>query len=418
MRRHKEPPIEIHSLAFENKLEVVYVHFLGILIAIATMRIASLATGSCRVSTIATFIFRFCGGGNGSSSGKTTMTDPSSSNSHLHHYHHNNNNHNDPMIHPSPSHLAMTGHEFSAEDIQDLLGSVLEDGPAPGSSEDSMGEISGRPILKNDVDAKVAARTERKRSREKQRRSDVNKQFGELSKVLRQIDAHTSGDASLYAPGNRAELIARTVRLLETMDECNKKQKREIEDLQVQLENSKKAGEEMAAKLKEQLMAPRDLGHNRVMMMVPMMIHPNGGPPEIMATAAAMSSNTTTSTMTPWMMPYAPDPQPQPPRSASAPPPPPTAAATTATMAPWMMPFLPPPFVAAAAAPTSAIQSSDAPEDSLQQRKPASNNTSGTSSSNNKESASTSSSSSPDSTDSNAKNNNSTTTGSNLAHCA
>lgn len=317
--------------------------------------------------------------------------------------------------------------EFSPEDIQDLLGSVFPDAPHPGFSEHSTSD-QPLPISNPTMDAdaaKVAARTERKRSREKQRRSDVNKQFGELSMVLRRIDAnhhpHSNGDnsssVSVFAPGNRAELIARTIRLLETLDEANKKQKRDIQDYQVQLENAKKAGEETAAKLKEQLLAPRDIGHNRVMMMVPMMIGGNGGSSTAEAMTAATGSSTTTPhpLLTPWMMPFAAaassDPQP---RSASAPPPAATAATTT-TMAPWMMPFLPPPpFV-------SAFTSSSEEGDSQQQQKPASTvtttatttatatnltihtNTTGPT----KESPSASSSSS-DSTDHN----------NNLAHCA
>jgi hypothetical protein len=121
-------------------------------------------------------------------------------------------------------------------------------------------------------DAHIAAqeaqlRSERKRSREKQRRNDVNKQFSELTEVLKNIereaqevgrndDAYGSVStmmaiAASTGPTNRVDLIARTIVHLERLNRTAKKQRLEIATLREQLEHTKKAGEEMAEKLKD-----------------------------------------------------------------------------------------------------------------------------------------------------------------------
>ena len=121
-------------------------------------------------------------------------------------------------------------------------------------------------------DAHIAAqeaqlRSERKRSREKQRRNDVNKQFAELTEVLKNIereaqevgrndDAYGSVStmmaiAASTGPTNRVDLIARTIVHLERLNRTAKKQRSEIASLREQLEHTKKAGEEMAEKLKD-----------------------------------------------------------------------------------------------------------------------------------------------------------------------
>merc|ERR1719162_252754 len=110
-------------------------------------------------------------------------------------------------------------------------------------------------------------RSERKRSREKQRRNDVNKQFQELTEVLKQIEREAQemgrGDdsygslstmmaiAASTGPTNRVDLIARTIVHLERLNRTAKKQKIEINQLRDQLENTKKSGEDMAEKLKD-----------------------------------------------------------------------------------------------------------------------------------------------------------------------
>eukprot|EP00536_Pseudo-nitzschia_multiseries_P010490 jgi/Psemu1/26092/gm1.26092_g len=110
-------------------------------------------------------------------------------------------------------------------------------------------------------------RSERKRSREKQRRNDVNKQFAELTEVLKNIereaqemgrkdDAYGSistmmAIAATTGPTNRVDLIARTIVHLERLNRTAKKQREEISNLQEQLERTKKAGEDLAEKLKD-----------------------------------------------------------------------------------------------------------------------------------------------------------------------
>ena len=99
---------------------------------------------------------------------------------------------------------------------------------------------------------KAQTRSERKRTREKQRRSDVNKQFADLTQLIRHIESEESAGDELatsrlaFSPTNRVDLIARTIVHLERLRESNKKRKVEVDNLQKQLEESKKAGEETA----------------------------------------------------------------------------------------------------------------------------------------------------------------------------
>ena len=102
---------------------------------------------------------------------------------------------------------------------------------------------------------------------EKQRRNDVNKQFAELTEVLKTIereaqevgrndDAYGSVStmmaiAASTGPTNRVDLIARTIVHLERLNRTAKKQRFEFASLREQLEHTKKAGEEMAEKLKD-----------------------------------------------------------------------------------------------------------------------------------------------------------------------
>lgn len=125
-----------------------------------------------------------------------------------------------------------------------------------------------------DEGSKSQARSERKRSREKQRRTDVNKQFGELTEVLKRIEseeqqlqqeraareeARDGAKANQpsrmvlppFSPTNRVDLIARTIAHLERLSHVTKKQVQEVQKLEEQLKNSQKAGEDMAQKLKD-----------------------------------------------------------------------------------------------------------------------------------------------------------------------
>merc|ERR1712194_56037 len=118
-------------------------------------------------------------------------------------------------------------------------------------------------------------RSERKRSREKQRRNDVNKQFQELTEVLKQIEREAQemgrGDdsygslstmmaiAASTGPTNRVDLIARTIVHLERLNRTAKKQKIEINQLREQLESTKKSGEDMAENRKELCLINNDM---------------------------------------------------------------------------------------------------------------------------------------------------------------
>jgi hypothetical protein len=110
---------------------------------------------------------------------------------------------------------------------------------------------------------KVLARSERKRSREKQRRLDVNSQFQVLTNLLRQIETEdlgtlVTGDVatSNVTAGvvhsstsanstNRVDLIASTVSVLQRLHELNVTRKREISDLKEKLDATKKAVEQV-----------------------------------------------------------------------------------------------------------------------------------------------------------------------------
>lgn len=218
----------------------------------------------------------------------------------------------------SPMHPGFTG-QLSPEDIQELLG-VMGDGSDPHhhnnyhaddgeglmapvggdafshpgaqfkretttSTTMTVSSNTGTTVTTNATttngassgpceELKAQARSERKRSREKQRRSDVNKQFADLTQLLQKIDAEdvneedvkngTSSNRVTFNPSNRVDLIGRTIVLLERLHEANKRRKVEIGSLQQQLEEAKKAGEDTAAKLKEAMLAPPGQPMNKV----------------------------------------------------------------------------------------------------------------------------------------------------------
>lgn len=188
----------------------------------------------------------------------------------------------------SPVTFPMSG-QFSDEDIHELLGAmgdhttqdhlatlqhhahheeqVLSAHP-PGAPEAATAKTMGKTEEEEEeeqdeeaisAEARAQARSERKRSREKQRRSDVNKQFADLSQLLRRIEAEdldAEGMAGLSTfpsggPTNRVDLIARTIAVLERMHKMSSKRRREVVDLNRQLEDMKKMAEDTAARLKE-----------------------------------------------------------------------------------------------------------------------------------------------------------------------
>jgi hypothetical protein len=104
------------------------------------------------------------------------------------------------------------------------------------------------------------ARIERKRSREKERRNEVNKQMQELTDVLKCIEDEENNRAAArnskngngtsnprpfpsFSPTNRVELIGRTVAHLERLWELSKEQEVEIKKLQQKLEEQAKVSD-------------------------------------------------------------------------------------------------------------------------------------------------------------------------------
>jgi hypothetical protein len=208
--------------------------------------------------------------------------------------HSNHDHHPHGDIPPSPSHFGFTG-SFLAEDLHELLGAIREEHEVsvvashfPGSFSQNSSVAAGgsnslshephqdrrrestSPPLPGDPD-KAQARSERKRSRERQRRSDVNKQFSDLTELMRKIEAEdlasdgekssgggpstTSATASSsrfsFSPANRVDLIAKTITVLERLHTANQKRKRTVRELQEELERTRKAGEDAAARLKQ-----------------------------------------------------------------------------------------------------------------------------------------------------------------------
>jgi hypothetical protein len=157
----------------------------------------------------------------------------------------------------SPEHFSITG-SFTPEDIQELLGAMASENQAMPQSSDHPSSLvtSSHEEPGNENEFSTHARSERKRSREKQRRSDVNKQFNDLTQLLMQIESEEVQEESTRArlsfnPANRVDLIARTISHLQCLHEANKKRNAKIESLEQQLEQARKAGEDTASKLKE-----------------------------------------------------------------------------------------------------------------------------------------------------------------------
>jgi hypothetical protein len=146
------------------------------------------------------------------------------------------------------------------------VGEEPDEEDAEETGDDDADDVT-MPHDHHDHHHKTMARSERKRSREKQRRCDVNRQFTDLTTVLKQIEAeeaaedHSASTSSsslwgvlprvAFSASNRVELIARTITHLERLNASNKRRKKEIDSLQQQLDLAKKAGEDTAAKLKE-----------------------------------------------------------------------------------------------------------------------------------------------------------------------
>lgn len=134
---------------------------------------------------------------------------------------------------------------------------------------------------------KARIRSERKRSREKQRRSDVNTQFSDLTALLKKIEAEdVQNDESRQAfmelttssnNMNRVDLIGKTISVLGRIHNDNRKRRLAIEELTEELKVTKKRADEATGKLQLQQAQPsQNKKSDPVMMMVPMMVRPDG----------------------------------------------------------------------------------------------------------------------------------------------
>jgi len=145
----------------------------------------------------------------------------------------------------------------------------------------------GKPTLTAAEKARI--RSERKRSREKQRRSDVNTQFSDLTALLKKIESEDApSDESRKAfiselsttsanNMNRVDLIGKTISVLNRIHNENSKRKRTIDELNEELKVTKKRADEATTKLQQQQSQPSgNVKSDHVMMMVPMMIRPDG----------------------------------------------------------------------------------------------------------------------------------------------
>lgn len=168
--------------------------------------------------------------------------------------------------HESPAHFSVSGN-FSEDDIQHLLGAMIES-HAPTQQHQEQQEkqeviettsvassLSVAVAAEIDEESRALARSERKRSREKQRRLDVNKQFTDLTKLISQLEKEEREEdptvfRQSFSATNRADLICRTIAHLERLRDTNKRRRTECSSLQEQLQAAKKAGEDMAEKCK------------------------------------------------------------------------------------------------------------------------------------------------------------------------
>ena len=145
------------------------------------------------------------------------------------------------------------------------------------------------------AEAKAQARSERKRTREKQRRLDVNSQITDLTTLLLKVEGDEEGDGgvpkgqSSNIPSNRVDLISRTIAVLSRIHNENKKRGREVLELKAKIEEMKKRQEaaENEARNSARALAQQQMNvkpneqkqqQQPVFMMVPMMVSPDSLP--------------------------------------------------------------------------------------------------------------------------------------------
>mmetsp|Transcript_20360 Transcript_20360/g.29442 ORF Transcript_20360/g.29442 Transcript_20360/m.29442 type:complete len:318 (-) Transcript_20360:1087-2040(-) len=215
---------------------------------------------------------------------------------------------------------------FSEEEIHEILSGINNDNNTVATNQTHAaadeGVAASGIVVSTSSDnihpeVKAAARSERKRSREKQRRSDVNKHFADLTALLRKIesegeDGTTRLRQTTTPPTNRVDLLNRTISVLETVHRENKAKKVEITDLKRKLDEANKMAEDTAARLKEATLYQHPAMQKQVMMMVPMMMPQSDGMQTNPAAAAYP-------VQAPMMMPQQMIMMPQPPQPSAAP---------------------------------------------------------------------------------------------------
>lgn len=130
------------------------------------------------------------------------------------------------------------------------------------------------------AESKALARSERKRTREKKRRCDVNAQFADLTTLLRRVEEEDENEdddvekrVTSSNPTNRVDLIARTIYMMERIHEGNIKRRKKISKLQQDIMDAEKR----AKVAEEKLQKVKLDGKQQMMMMVPMMVPSSNG---------------------------------------------------------------------------------------------------------------------------------------------
>lgn len=189
----------------------------------------------------------------------------------------------------------------AADDVQNYSGHCYKETP-PHGQVDNLTVYNGHPAKEmkavthdatiavpptNQItdavsaEAKAQARSERKRTREKQRRLDVNSQIVDLTAILQKVDADDLKDVANTAaaknssPGNRVDLIGRTIAVLNKIHGENRKRQAEISDLQEKVSKSNKNLETMIKEREQAVQSVVAAPNNAAPGMVLPMI--NGG---------------------------------------------------------------------------------------------------------------------------------------------
>jgi len=144
------------------------------------------------------------------------------------------------------------------------------------SSNESNSECCGEI----NAESKALARSERKRTREKKRRCDVNAQFADLTTLLRRVEEEDENEdddvekrVTSSNPTNRVDLIARTIYMMERIHEGNIKRRKKMSKLQQDIMDVEKRAKVAEDKLQKQKLD----GKQQMMMMFPMMVPSPGG---------------------------------------------------------------------------------------------------------------------------------------------